>query len=43
MAMLGGLDASRRRLAWVDGVMAAGWGAASLFDSRDPSHQLLEG
>jgi hypothetical protein len=34
MALLGGLDPGRRRLAWVDGVVEAGWGAASLSDGR---------
>jgi hypothetical protein len=34
MALLGEFDPGRRRLAWVDGAVAAGWGAVSLRDSR---------
>jgi hypothetical protein len=34
MALLGGLDPDRRRLAWTDGAIAAGWGAASLRDAH---------
>jgi hypothetical protein len=34
MALLGGLDPDRRRLAWTDSAIAAGWGAASLYEAR---------
>jgi hypothetical protein len=34
MALLGAVDPGRRRLAWTDGVIAAGWCAASMHDGR---------
>jgi hypothetical protein len=33
MGVLGAMDPARRRLAWSDSLIAAGWGAVSLHDS----------
>jgi hypothetical protein len=43
MALVGGLDPSRRRLAWADGAMAAGWGAASVRQGCNQPGPIVEG